>query len=273
MSLPKRRVRRYYGLPTVLPECDEWRAYLQAPGKDGGCSANIITSKPSNRGDDFPLAPDVQRFARMFPARILCSGGGGRGDYASVSGFLPDCIKNKFALQHPPSDFFGKARRDLQLLLTGLRKASLYKAAPPWALPVLLWKILLLGSSRHGIGPVHSLRRILWLLFVCTRRAGRAPFLWQLQFLLPLDKHNGKKTCARYRLIGLMDFLGKAWIRELCQQKPARKFDFATGFTPHRRKEEAVLIHRLLQERTRSLAAFGLCWFFEKQILLMPSTV
>ena len=104
------------------------------------------------------------------------------------------------------------------------------------------------------------------MLFVIIRSVMATPLSWQIGFASAIPKYNGKKDYAGFRLVCLLDFLGKAWLGELWELHPQEHHLWAVGFAKHRRKEEAVFWHRILQWRCQQVAPqLHVSWFFEKK--------
>eukprot|EP00974_Lingulodinium_polyedra_P091804 8898048-Lingulodinium_polyedra.AAC.1 len=64
------------------------------------------------------------------------------------------------------------------------------------------------------------MRRMLATVCVAIRRALRLPTKWLASWLVPVDKKNEKSSCARFRLLHLLDPMSKAWAMARWLQVP-----------------------------------------------------
>jgi hypothetical protein len=89
------------------------------------------------------------------------------------------------------------------------------------------------------------------------------PVLWLLSQCIPLDKHNDKQSCAAFRLIHLLDPLSKDFVAISWNRSPFNYRQNAYGFIVKRRREEAVLVIRVLKWRLRQLKLGSLSCFWD----------
>eukprot|EP00959_Pyramimonas_sp_CCMP1952_P178850 3738803-Pyramimonas_sp.AAC.1 len=82
-----------------------------------------------------------------------------------------------------------------------------------------------------------------------------APLIWHSSQAFTLSKANGKKDCAGLRLVHSLDPFGKAFYKYLWRANYgltiAASRNYAYGYLKHRRREGAILVQSLVQERLR----------------------
>ena len=167
--------------------------------------------------------------------------------------------QDQWAKQHA----IREATYDVDRLRKGLRKVKPYKWPPPWSLPAEIWKILLLGHGGLHFLPLPIMRNFSWYLFLEIRISWHQPVQWITSLAACILKHNGKRSCSGFRLVHLLDFVGKAWIISLWNETDYLQPWWSFGFAQHKRREQALLQQRLLQYRLQFVPIEGY-WFFVK---------
>ncbi|CAE8636902.1 unnamed protein product [Polarella glacialis] len=101
-------------------------------------------------------------------------------------------------------------------------------------------------------------QRLFRSLFALIRGYRLQPQLWSFSQAVELDKAGHRVGCGGKRLVHLLDPIGKSYNRALWLTATHPIPSFATGFTPHRRREQSILHLNCLMWR---LNALGLSWF------------
>ena len=110
-----------------------------------------------------------------------------------------------------------RAKQDMDEMTHVIALADLRKAVPLWAVPLELWRMIVLPNMYnknvfaryHGVGtPVPNMAApkfydLLFDLLCMIRRARTLPANWNLAMAVFLDKRNGKQGCAALRLVAL----------------------------------------------------------------------
>ncbi|CAE8638109.1 unnamed protein product [Polarella glacialis] len=254
--------RRYYGgVSAYIPAAQGWVEHLQLPGPQGGCHATVIGLGEEHQQDQLVPALLSHLHALEDIKFPLDATGGGLGEYRSVPADTPLSIRRASLTRQNVLDTNATtlATEDHRVILQQLLKAKSRKSVPRWSAPREAWLLLLCGSRRtHYSGGSPIVQRLLWVFLLALRRAGHCPYIWNTSFAVPLPKLNGKKLCAAFRLINLLEPIGKAWHAGLFQLGEPQLYDWAYGFMKHRRREQAILQQRRLQYRIQQA---GYNWF------------
>eukprot|EP00959_Pyramimonas_sp_CCMP1952_P364159 7625798-Pyramimonas_sp.AAC.1 len=115
--------------------------------------------------------------------------------------------------------------------------------------------------SRAGLGALAkswallAIRHCLFAILVAVRFHEEAPLIWHCSQASTLSKANGKADCAGLRLVRGLDLFGKACYQYLWRANPSLPYEatrhYARGYLKHRRREGAILVQNLAQERLR----------------------
>ncbi|CAE8636952.1 unnamed protein product [Polarella glacialis] len=215
--------RRVYSLTShTFPTLAEWQAHLAQEGPAGGCEATLIAS-------DFQQPLPVQSLSLDLAET-----------YSRDS--LPICFSASGAEQ------------DVEILKHQLGQARSYRAVPRWSASREAWLLALSDSNSNCYQQLQQ-------MFNTTRRVHLSPQLWCVSQTAQIPKNNGKCGCKALRLVHLLDPAGKAWHRGLWKRAEHPRSLRQTGFTPHRRREQAIQQVRCLLWR---LSAAKVSWCFVK---------
>jgi hypothetical protein len=89
------------------------------------------------------------------------------------------------------------------------------------------------------------------------------PYLWHVSWGIPIDKHNAKEKCAAFRLVHLLDPMAKDWLGINWARCRCRFAANSYGFIVCRRREQAVLLMRLLRWRLHRLNLCSISAFWD----------
>ena len=217
---PKRR--RYDSPQTSHPGRDEWIAFFENPGNQGGCSGKEVEwDELSKQALEVQLEPQIDI------------------EYAKKL-----------------------AHRDMQVLVGRMRKCSLRKAVPEWAIPAELWRQLCapdmcLHPRRHGIGYNEKLhtpnfRDCLHALLLSIRLYNKAPKEWLLSQTVQIDKGNKKTGCEGLRTINVFEPLGKVHAKMLWDRgQRSSQRDRASGYISSKSRITPIMQRRIVKSRLR----------------------
>eukprot|EP00438_Fugacium_kawagutii_P012057 Skav222358 [mRNA] locus=scaffold7159:173:2950:- [translate_table: standard] len=154
-----------------------------------------------------------------------------------------------------------------------LRYAKLRRTPPPWSFPAAIWRILLERRApqrvqRLGLGatstpaPAPQVQHGFTMLHASMQATKRTPQTWHKTGAFTTPKHNGKQGLSGQRLLHSLESLGKAYFSQVWKRMPdTYSRHYASGYLPHRRREQAilqqsVLRHRLQQAKISHATAF-----------------
>ena len=212
--------KRAYGAVTDSPSSDEWKVFLCLPGAEGGFSAHQLREPAQTFAwtDDgtFVSETDLPSLNQWLSADSMCC---------------------------PPDTLSGAISQDTHRFVTALANTKSFRQCPDWSLPPFLWKQLIL---QH---PCDQVSLDLFDLLACVRECAVAPWQWHHSQVSFIPKGNGKPGIPGIRLIHKLDTIGKAYYDVLWSYRDIKYYDFACGYCKFRRREQAILQQRVLQER------------------------
>ena len=113
--------------------------------------------------------------------------------------------------------------------------------------------------------PTHTtpnVQQAFTVLHASMQATGSTPQSWHRTSAFTTPKHNGKQGLSRQRLLHTLESLGKVYFAQLWKRTP-RTYTrhYATGYLPHRRREQAILQqsvarHRLQKTKISHATAF-----------------
>ncbi|CAE8588820.1 unnamed protein product [Polarella glacialis] len=226
------RGRVYHHVSAEAPSAQEWGEALKRQGPDGGCSAEVIWESELE---------DIGEFFRLNQTALLAP----NPRIKQLQNGL-----EKYTITEEQAADLGS--QDLEHLTAALAKRNNGFATPPWALPKDVWRLLLNGTWAPELPKLEgstSLRRMMQQLLILIRRTGQVPLLWATSLGFPVPKHNLKTGTKAYRLLHLIDPVSKSWVSGIWRQKQFSLSSTAFGYVPHRTREEASIIARVLSYR------------------------
>ena len=142
-----------------------------------------------------------------------------------------------------------------------LQYTKLRRTPPPWSFPAAVWRILLERRvpkrvQRLGLGATHqptpapNVHQAFTVLHASMQATGSTPQSWHRTGAFTTPKHNGKQGLPGQRLLHTLESLGKAYFAQLWKRMP-RTYTrhYATGYLPHRRREQAILQQSVVRHR------------------------
>ena len=143
-----------------------------------------------------------------------------------------------------------------------MRKCSLRKAVPEWAIPAELCRQLCapdvcLHPRRHGIGYNEKLhtpnfRDCLHALLLSIRLYNKAPTEWLLSQTVQIDKGNKKTGCEGLRTINVFEPLGKVHAKMLWDRgQRSSQRDWASGYISSKSRITPIMQRRIVKSRLR----------------------
>lgn len=167
---------------------------------------------------EIPFWTQLENLAEQFPfGGDWKSRGGGTQSLWSADGSLPAQFAKHSIAAFQNISLPDIVDNDLLLLQRGLRKAKAGKTAPRWSVPKEVWQYLLVSTKEHQASSV--LLACIWFMLYAVRVAGFLPIAWQMSMGILLPKFNGKWACLAFRLIHLLDTIGKGWLGEIWENK------------------------------------------------------
>ena len=207
--------KRSMAAPAPIYSQQEWAQFLARPGPEGGVAARPPTDSTNQ--------PDQ-------PTRLT--------------------------REHLRAGVASAWRTKKQLHYSKLRKTP-----PPWSFPVAVWRILLERSNarpprRLGLGatsrpvPARQVQQGFHILHSSMLATCSTPHSWHRSGAFTTPKTNGKTGPAGQRLLHTLESLGKAYYAQVWKQLRAHySRPYASGYLPHRRREQAILQQSLLRHR------------------------
>eukprot|EP00930_Biecheleria_cincta_P085276 TRINITY_DN74675_c0_g1_i1.p3 TRINITY_DN74675_c0_g1~~TRINITY_DN74675_c0_g1_i1.p3 ORF type:complete len:208 (+),score=12.74 TRINITY_DN74675_c0_g1_i1:1498-2121(+) len=132
-----------------------------------------------------------------------------------------------------------------------LKKPSGF-AVPPWSCPKKVWLKLL---ERRDSSFALLFGRFLHIV----QFVGEVPVIWLLSLGIPIPKATPGKT----RLIHLLDPVSKSWYAAVWNKQEHKFAPYALGTVKHRRREEPIMIARIMQFRLLKFRLSVLVLFFD----------
>jgi hypothetical protein len=253
------RGKRFLGhVSPAAPTAFAWTTHLRKSGPQGGSEA-LPLAWEQRHDNVIPFKSVIPSLNTQSSCTCTTTSGGGRGSLWRASSSVPHWILKQRETQSFPLSACTLATTDLEHITAAIHRGKRGKQAPPWSMPLEAWKLVLTGAPE--IPPIPQVLRCFWLFLLSVRRAHRAPVLWKLSMGIPLPKSNGEIGCDGQRLIHLLDPCGKLWCKCQFASHQYSPPPWAYGFLHHRRREQPVLQHRIVQHR---VVKAGFSWAFRK---------
>eukprot|EP00930_Biecheleria_cincta_P018173 TRINITY_DN14246_c0_g1_i1.p1 TRINITY_DN14246_c0_g1~~TRINITY_DN14246_c0_g1_i1.p1 ORF type:complete len:1411 (-),score=180.44 TRINITY_DN14246_c0_g1_i1:1000-5232(-) len=238
------RHRRFVGhVSPSAPSTQVWSQFLQKHGTLGGAQAKEIATEIAT--ETLPFADVLDHLAAENQSYVTI--GGGRGAFAFANSSVPNSILKARSEQHIALKAIQEANDDLERFCLGVKNSTTGKAVPAWSVPAEVWKLLLLGWP--DVRTCAAVKKCVWLFFLALRRAQCPPIRWNVSQAIAISKFNGLSGCEAQRLIHLLDPAGKNWMKEIWREQVCCKPTWSFGFAKHRRREQPLMQHRIIQHR------------------------
>ena len=197
--------RSFIAYAANYPRLDAWNSYLQLPGPEGGCSAQCVW----------------------------------HGQFADLSLYWDSCRQLQAVSPAQPLPMITQQQLDNDWNSFQLRLATnkSMKTVPPWSCAAELWQICL-SKDASALCPTYQahIKQLLHHL----RQLVCAPVQWSCSWAFPLAKNSGKTGCRAWRLIRILDPLGKHYFSQLWHAVLLQWDDHSYGFVPKRRRDSTV---------------------------------
>ena len=227
---------------------------------------------PKRRRFDVPLAaqPTVEQWSSHF-AQDGPSGGCLATVLEGYDAFFKG--ENDFTAVCESGEALSRAKLDVRMVRTAIRKQPMRKSVPQWGVPSEVWRQLLhpldmARPPRSGLGHVPTrptttqIERRLLQGFHTIRCYERAPEIWQVSQTHKISKGNGKEGCLALRTINSLDCMGKCFYKYIWRRGVSRSArPYAYGYARGRSRVEATVVQHAISERLCT-AGFQLCHVF-----------
>ncbi|CAE8588507.1 unnamed protein product [Polarella glacialis] len=208
--------KRQYGIATgFIPPVADWTERLAQTGPQGGCLLEAT--------DEMEI--DVPEFCLSH-----------------------EDVQQQFNSFSQPSDV---EEQETQRVVEAMRGTKSHREVPRWSAPREAWLSALScecdNNNNEGNGEDHPFRNVFSKCLSLIRTTSKQPSIWNISQTARIPKANNKSNCSGFRLIHLLDPVGKSWNKQLWQQSNSQHPHRSTGFIRHRTREQAIVQARCLQ--------------------------
>ncbi|CAE8657128.1 unnamed protein product [Polarella glacialis] len=248
--------RREYGITDgTTPSVSDWCEHLAKPGSQGGALTTtcfIDTKAIDVEGYCLRIfsqqqrqqqQPEQQQQQQLFPPQ----------QQQQTQQTLAQQQQQQLADEECPE-------LDMVAVIDALKAAKPYREVPRWSATREAWLASFgRGPDRSDNPFVHFFRVFLAMMY----RQQQQPQIWSISETALLPKRNGKQGCAGFRVLHLLDPIGKAYNRRLWRSHTARHSANSLGFVANRRREQVVVQIQCLMWKLRRVGYSAVAALFD----------